>query len=132
MTKKTNTGKHFGTVNSLLRSRQVPKEELKPVEPITPEVMISKKRLPRLQKYVREISNPRSPYPLLMSQDNFCQLLSITKETCAEWRRNFQIPYIRLPHRIFFRVEDVQDFLDNNTVRVESGERRVESREDRG
>ena len=77
--------------------------------------MKTKKIVPA-EKFLRKDPVVRSSYPLLLSQDSFCQLFEITKDTCAEWRKNFEIPYINLPHRIFFRVEDVQDFIDRLTV----------------
>ena len=116
MSKNTKTGKEFGTVNNLIARWQVPKETTAIVEPVTPQPMKPGKRVIAAQKFIREIPIPRDSYPLLMNQEAFCKLMGIKPETAAQWRVTFEIPHIRLPHRIFYRVEDVQDFLERHTV----------------
>lgn len=84
--------------------------------PIFKNSVMKTKNILSIQKFLRTVPINRSSYPLLLSHDSFCDLFEITKETCAEWRKNYEIPYVNLPHRIFFRVEDVQDFIDRFTV----------------
>ena len=115
MSNKTNP-RRIRTVNDLLghlhQSLQTAPE---PEHKQKNSVMKTKKILPT-EKFLRAVPINRSSYPLLLSHDSFCDLFEITKETCAEWRKNYEIPYVNLPHRIFFRVEDVQDFIDSLTV----------------
>ena len=102
-------------MSDLLGHWQLPPQKPEPVQTLKTPVMKTKKILP-VEKFLRKVPVERSSYPLLLSHDSFCELFEITKETCAEWRKNYEIPYVNLPHRIFFRVEDVQDFIDRLTV----------------
>lgn len=114
MNKRTGNSKRKSTVNDLLGIWQVPIDS--PISKIQIPMGMKNRKTTSVKKFLRETPIPRGSYPLLLTQDSFCVLFSITKETCAEWRRTYGIPYINLPHRIYFRVEDVQDFLDRHTV----------------
>jgi len=108
-----------GTVNHLLAFWQ---EQGPVVKSQKPQPMKTKKSPSVLKKFLRDIPIIRNTLPVLLTQDEFCRLLSITRETAAEWRRTRGIPYIHLPNRIYYRAEDVQDFLDRHTVLKTSDE----------
>ena len=45
------------------------------------------------------------------------EALGVTTGTLAVWRctKRYQLPFVRVGSKIFYRAEDIQSFLDNRT-----------------
>ncbi|WP_425539409.1 helix-turn-helix domain-containing protein [Microaceticoccus formicicus] len=49
----------------------------------------------------------------VMTQEEVCQYLDISKDTLLEWRKH-GLAYSKVGNRIFYKAEWISDFLDEN------------------
>jgi hypothetical protein len=57
--------------------------------------------------------------PELMTDDEFCALARIRKQTAAAWRsaKRYPLPYVKVGRLVRYRKVDVIAFLESRTVR---------------
>lgn len=50
------------------------------------------------------------------------RILGIREETLAVWRctKRYPLPYIKIGRKVFYRGEDLKNFIDSNVVDVET------------
>lgn len=56
----------------------------------------------------------------LLDIDEVSELLNTPKQTIYGWRYKNIIPFIKLGRRALFSIEDIQDFIEKNTVPAKS------------
>ena len=49
-----------------------------------------------------------------MDNQNVCQVLRISKRTLQVYREKGLIPFARIKHKIFYKPEDIQRFIESN------------------
>lgn len=48
-----------------------------------------------------------------MDNQDVCQILRISKRTLQVYREKGLIPFVRIKHKIFYKPEDIQRFIDS-------------------
>ena len=69
-------------------------------------------RLDNLNKKLEE--KQKSPKEIFLDNQEFIQLMNISKRTCQSWRDSGVISYSQIGSKIYYRMSDVQELLDKN------------------
>lgn len=69
-------------------------------------------RLDTLNKKLEE--KQKSPEATFLDNQEFIQLMNISKRTCQSWRDSGVISYSQIGSKIYYRMSDVQELLDKN------------------
>jgi len=58
----------------------------------------------------------------LLTPDQVAEMLEVKTHTLAVWRcqKRHDLPYIKVGHKIRYRLRDVEAWLERNTVAVET------------
>jgi Helix-turn-helix domain len=74
------------------------------------------------------MSDPIMPSELLpemrlCSPPSAASILGVTKDTLAIWRctKRYQLPYVKIGRKVFYRFSDLQKFIQRRTVGSEPG-----------
>ncbi|TXK74544.1 helix-turn-helix domain-containing protein [Mesonia sp. HuA40] len=69
-------------------------------------------RLDELNKKLEE--KQKSPKEVFLDNQEFLQLMNISKRTAQTWRDEGVISFSQIGSKIYYRMSDVQKLLDNN------------------
>ena len=69
-------------------------------------------RLETLNKKLEE--KQKSPKDIFLDNQEFLQLMNISKRTAQTWRDSGVISYSQIGSKIYYRMSDVQKLLDKN------------------
>jgi predicted site-specific integrase-resolvase len=60
-------------------------------------------------------------FPNRMNSKQAAEVLGVTEDTLAVWRctKRYPLPYVKIGRKVFYRAEDLQNFIDARTVVVE-------------
>ena len=50
----------------------------------------------------------------ILSSNEACQLLGVSKRTLNRYRDNLSLPHSRIGDKVFYRLDDLQKFLDKH------------------
>ncbi|MBC7747872.1 MAG: helix-turn-helix domain-containing protein [Methylotenera sp.] len=56
----------------------------------------------------------KEPKDVFLDNQEFLQLMNISKRTAQSWRDNGVISFSQVGSKIYYRMEDVQNLLDSN------------------
>lgn len=75
-----------------------------------------KKLLERFQTLLNTLEKriPQDPELVLLDNADLLQLFKISHKTAQNWRDNKVIGYSQINNKIYYRLSDVNKFLDNN------------------
>ena len=59
-------------------------------------------------------SNNKNPQEPFLDNQEFIQLMHISKRTAQTWRDNKVIPYSQIGSKIYYKMKDVEVLLDKN------------------
>lgn len=63
-----------------------------------------------------QLKEPKEQNPItsnLIDNDDFCSITGYTKSTTAQIRHKGEISYMRVGRKIFYKLEDVEKFLES-------------------
>ena len=69
-------------------------------------------RLDELSEQLKQ--KHKKPQDLFLDNQEFLQLMHISKRTAQTWRDSGVIAYSQIGSKIYYRMSDVQKLLDNN------------------
>jgi excisionase family DNA binding protein len=57
--------------------------------------------------------------PVLMTPKEVAEFLQIKEQTLLVWRhyKRYNLPYVKIGRRVFYKEKDVKDFLDARTIK---------------
>lgn len=60
-------------------------------------------------------------FPNRMKPKEAAEFLGVSEDTLAVWRctKRYPLPYVKIGRKVFYRAEDLQNFIDARTVVVE-------------
>ena len=70
-------------------------------------------RTSELALYVNSKQHPETP-DLFFNNQEFLQLMNISKETAQKWRDSAFIGYSQTGNKIYYRLSDIQELLIEN------------------
>jgi hypothetical protein len=79
-------------------------------------------RLDTLNKKLEE--KQKSPNDTFLDNQEFLQLMNISKRTCQSWRDEGKISFSQIGSKIYYRMSDVQNLLDKNYKQAFSSKKR--------
>ena len=79
-------------------------------------------RLDVLNKKLEE--KQKSPNDTFLDNQEFLQLMNISKRTCQSWRDEGKISFSQIGSKIYYRMSDVQKLLDKNYKAAFSNKRK--------
>ncbi|CAM1346923.1 helix-turn-helix domain-containing protein [Tenacibaculum insulae] len=79
-------------------------------------------RLDVLNKRLEE--KQKSPNDTFLDNQEFIQLMNISKRTCQFWRDEGKIAFSQIGSKIYYRMSDVQKLLDKNYKAAFSNKRK--------
>ena len=59
----------------------------------------------------------KDPDEVLLTNAGFCDYLKISKRTSQSYRDKRLVKFSQIGNQIFYKMSDIQDFLDNHVVR---------------
>ena len=74
----------------------------------------------RLQRIEEKIGNPRLLKHDWLDHQEICQRLHISKRTLDNYREQGLLPFSKIGGKVFYRLEDIDDFLNSNIRRIVS------------
>tara|TARA_R110002094_G_scaffold18835_2_gene30487 strand:- start:556 stop:846 length:291 start_codon:yes stop_codon:yes gene_type:complete len=80
-------------------------------------------RLDTLNKKLEE--NQKSPTDTFLDNQEFLQLMNISKRTAQTWRDEGKISFSQIGSKICYRMSDVQKLLDKNYKAAFSNKRKL-------
>tara|TARA_R110002096_G_scaffold282779_1_gene476729 strand:- start:6589 stop:6879 length:291 start_codon:yes stop_codon:yes gene_type:complete len=80
-------------------------------------------RLDTLNKKLEE--NQKSPTDTFLDNQEFLQLMNISKRTAQTWRDEGKISFSQIGSKIYYRMSDVQKLLDKNYKAAFSNKRKL-------
>lgn len=63
------------------------------------------------------IYNRQFPEEMFMDNPKFMELMNISQKTAQLWRDKGVIGYSQIGNKIYYRVSDIKELLDNNHVK---------------
>ncbi|MGO2357348.1 MAG: helix-turn-helix domain-containing protein [Mesonia sp.] len=74
----------------------------------------------RLEATVTKLQNvlQQDPKHIILDNADLLQIFNISARTLQRWRDDNQISYSQIGSKIFYRMHDIQTFLDNNYHQV--------------
>lgn len=74
----------------------------------------------RLEATVSKLQNTlqQDPKHIILDNADLLQIFNISARTLQRWRDDNQISYSQIGSKIFYRMHDIQTFLDNNYHQV--------------
>lgn len=74
----------------------------------------------RLETTVTKLQNTlqQDPKHIIIDNADLLQIFNISARTAQRWRDQKQISYSQIGSKIFYRMHDIQTFLDNNYHQV--------------
>lgn len=75
-----------------------------------------RRRLQTIEALLGELSPKK---PAWIDQDEICTQLHITKRTLSRYRERGFLAYSKFGGRIYFQQSDIDDWLENHSVRME-------------
>lgn len=66
----------------------------------------------------------KSPTDTFLDNQEFLQLMNISKRTCQSWRDEGKISFSQIGSKIYYRMSDVQKLLDKNYKQAFSSKKR--------
>jgi hypothetical protein len=58
----------------------------------------------------------RDPYYVLLTNQQFCELLQISKRTAQNYRDSGLISFVQIDAKVYYRLSEVHKLLDAHTV----------------
>lgn len=54
----------------------------------------------------------------LLTPSEVCKMLHISSRTCQSYRTRRILPFIQISRKIYFKLEDIQDYLSRHYVKA--------------
>ena len=82
-------------------------------------IILPKEQYDELLKRMDEIKSvliekQKDPKDIFLDNQEFMQLMNISKRTAQNWRDEGAISFSQVGSKIYYRMSDVQQLLDNN------------------
>ena len=85
------------------------------MEVITIESQAYKNIMEKLEEYGRKSSSENDkPKETIVSNQEFLQLMKISKRTAQSWRDEGRISFSQIGGKIYYKREDIEDMLNRN------------------
>ena len=65
----------------------------------------------------KTLSTELALYLGLIKEEKFCSLMGISSRTSRLWRQKGVFPYIRIRKKVYYRLKDIRDTLEENYYR---------------
>ena len=75
----------------------------------------------KLSKNVAEIKSillTKERSKLVYSNNEFCELMSISKTTAKTWRKEGKISYSSIGNKTYYTIDSIYKLLDNHIIQV--------------
>lgn len=77
-------------------------------------INFSGKRIREIEEKLQGHKSGPQEYYKLLDHSDFLRLFRISVRTSVAWRNKKWIPYYKIGKNIFFRVQDVEEFLEKH------------------
>lgn len=85
------------------------------MEVITMETSAYKDIINRMEYIaVALVEKKKNPKEIFVDNQEFIKLMNISKRTAQTWRDEGIIGFSQIGHKIYYRMSDIHDLLDNN------------------